>query len=286
MPSPLRLGIMALGAAAGAGGVGNMAYRASVSAPEMNMPQLVSNAALPWYVALKVRNPGIGVELCGGVLVARNVVLTAAHCVASAVDSPANVRAFQGDGPLDALTAVLATRIATHPAWHEPGKVDAALVFLSQELAGGRPLKLRAVADVPAPADALLSGRGQMTNNVFAPSVGFAKLQVIEWQGCRGDWPELVTPSTICSIDTINGSCHGDSGGPLVMGTFQDAQLIGIVLGGPDLCGQKSRAGRFATVFTRSSAIADFVRRELPGLEVTTTAAPGPLFTPPKTNEI
>ncbi|MGH0154300.1 UNVERIFIED_CONTAM: hypothetical protein FKN15_027042 [Acipenser sinensis] len=185
----------------------------------------------PWLVSLRLD----GGMMCGGVLVDRSWVLTAAHCfTGSRNENSWSVVVGEYDltqtDPEEQVLQV--NRILTHPKFNQKSfNNDIALV----ELTSAVPVS-RHVAPVCLP-----SAGGE-------PAVGTA---------CYvAGWGSLYEGFLSGGID----SCQGDSGGPL---TCQDPQtglfqLYGITSWG-DGCGERGKPG----VYTRFTAFSDWVSTEI-----------------------
>lgn len=167
-------------------------------------------------------------ELCSGVLIAPDLVLTAAHCVLQraayrviAVDS-----AFRQRG-------VMAVAAALHPAFvpgttprTQPG-VDLALLKLSQPLGPDFvPLDPRTAAPV-GPGEAVeLAGFGATAESAQGTARVLRQTQLVSLGTLQvANRVLVVADSQRLAATSGAGACRGDSGGPILRGR----QLLGIV---------------------------------------------------------
>ncbi|GAB4068622.1 trypsin-like serine protease [Ancylobacter sonchi] len=156
---------------------------------------------------------------CTGVVLAPQVVLTAAHCVQPAANYAAV--AFEASGP----RIIEASRVALHPQF-DPNSFatrrptpDLALVRLSAPLPGARPAQLSSEPALPARRTAFtLAGYGVVKDG-DGKSAG--TLRTVEL-------PSIGTTGGIMirlSDGPAAGGCTGDSGGPV----FLDGEVAGII---------------------------------------------------------
>lgn len=181
-------------------------------------------AAYPWLVSLRK----LGAHNCGGTLIAPDVVLTAAHCVAEG-SRPASAASLSVAG-IAGYSGV--ERVAIHPQYSAGTFAnDIAVVRLVTPLEA-RPV---ALADLPAmPGDvAYAVGWGMTTyGGPASPTLQRADLTVIGRQDCGADLGTTIDVSRICAgaAATI---CQGDSGGPLMSGGVQIGLSAAVLRGCP-----------------------------------------------------
>jgi len=88
----------------------------------------------PWIAKVIPQVDEFKVKHCGGAIISKNVVLTAAHC---AVESPINIYAKVGHANLDSEQSktVKVKSYSIHPDYiHKPGHNDIALIQLEEDL--------------------------------------------------------------------------------------------------------------------------------------------------------
>ncbi|XP_069735068.1 chymotrypsin-like elastase family member 1 [Phaenicophaeus curvirostris] len=218
--------------------------------------------AWPSQISLQYNTGTSWQHICGGSLIQRNWVMTAAHCV----DRNMNFRVVAGDHNLyanDGSEQVFSvSKIIIHPFWNSnniAGGYDIALLRLSSYATLNSYVQL---AVLPQEGSILtnnypcyISGWGYTRTNGQVSSVLMqAYLPVVDHQICSSTayWGSTVKTTMVCAGgDGIRSGCQGDSGGPLhcmVNGQYQVHGVASFVssLG----CNVRNKP----TVFTRVSA--------------------------------
>jgi secreted trypsin-like serine protease len=225
----------------------------------------VDIADSPWVVALASRDRFGGTragQFCGGVVVDRTRVLTAAHCLGPEALGPAGVAdlaVIAGRADLRDGTGV---EVPVRETWVSPAydrttnAWDVGVVTLAE------PLPEHYVIAVAGPGDpayragtpAAVYGWGDVTGRGdYAVTLRSSQVEVLPDDVCRRAYPggpegRYLADSMLCAGVGEGGrdACQGDSGGPLVA----DGRLIGLVSWGSG-CGRAGRPG----VYTRLSAL-------------------------------
>lgn len=221
----------------------------------------------PWTVALSSRDRFGGSRaghFCGGVVVARTAVLTAAHCLERDVLGSPRARDFKVIAGRTDLLSTQGEEVAVRGVWINPGydsdtnAGDFGLLTLASPLPENSVIRM-AGADDPAytPGEqATVYGWGDTTGaGAYPRDLRAAPVHVLSDEACGAAYPgsrdgTYLAGSMLCAGETGGGrdACQGDSGGPLVA----RGRLIGLVSWGNG-CGQPESPG----VYTR---VADVVR--------------------------
>ncbi|XP_055250819.1 ovochymase-1 [Moschus berezovskii] len=210
----------------------------------------------PWLVSLQHQ----GHHYCGGALIGRQWVLTAAHCNFSTVTDYLVIgRSYLGsirDGDLIPVKAVY-----THPSFTQlPPSDDLSLLHLEKPVELG---EFVSTICLPGKDDkinlvskCLTAGWGitEPHQDEFPKTVQQAKVPLISSISCRSYWGLEIKNTNICGGASGSSSCMGDSGGPLQCGEGGQYKLIGIVSWGSSNCHPAA-----PTVFTRISAYTDWI---------------------------
>ncbi|WP_329059566.1 S1 family peptidase [Amycolatopsis sp. NBC_01480] len=193
-----------------------------------------------------------GTQYCGGTIISRSAIVTAAHC-ATAVDA-AKVRVVAGreDRRDDTGISLAVSRVWQHPRFTAVGKGDdVAVMTVRGRLPGSAADLGRDEGLYAAGTKATVLGWGRVADGgERSDYLRRAVVPVMGDAGCRTGYPEHSPSSMLCAGYPEGGidACKGDSGGPLVV----DGRLIGIVSYG-DGCAKPGKPG----VYTRVSAYAD-----------------------------
>ncbi|OON75137.1 S1 family peptidase [Streptomyces tsukubensis] len=221
----------------------------------------------PWVVALASRErfgSDRSGQFCGGAVIGRSTVVTAAHCLSEKVlGAPAagvgDLRVLVGRDDLGAETGteVQVRRVWVNPAYDkDTNEGDVATLTLSKPVSAKRVLPLAGRGDpgYRPGTPATVYGWGDTTGSGdYAGTLHAARVTVLPDGPCQEAYPDAsdgayVARSMLCAGEMRGGhdACQGDSGGPLVAG----GRLVGLVSWGSG-CGEAGSPG----VYTRISGV-------------------------------
>ncbi|XP_017870415.1 PREDICTED: serine protease SP24D-like [Drosophila arizonae] len=209
-----------------------------------------SAAQFPHQISLRYQ----GVHICGGSIIARDYILTAAHCVTQQLENgtliptPASEITIRA-GTLDRFVGGMIRNVA-HVRVHEEYNSfwnDLALLKLESPLIYSNQIRAipLASAETPAGSDVVISGWGRLWHQGDLPrQLQFNTLSALSKLQCATSIA-VYRDSMLClAHEKDNGACNGDSGGPAIY----NGELVGVAGFVVTGCGS-SRADGYAKVF-------------------------------------
>ncbi|XP_047927440.1 transmembrane protease serine 2 [Anser cygnoides] len=222
-----------------------------------------STAALgqwPWQLSLHVQ----GTHVCGGSIITREWLVTAAHCVEGQLSDPYVWRVYAGivsQSVISLRAGYRVQQIISHPGYDTDTKDnDVALMKLETPLSFTDTIQ---PVCLPNPGmmfqpnqECWISGWGaEYQGGKTSTNLNYVMVPLIEHSRCNSIYiyNGMILPTMVCAGYLEGGidSCQGDSGGPLVTNKNSVWWLVGDTSWGTG-CATPNRPGVYGnmTVFT------------------------------------
>ncbi|KAM9361316.1 elastase-1-like [Symphorus nematophorus] len=228
--------------------------------------EVASPNSWPWQISLQYRSGSNYYHTCGGTLIERGWVMTAAHCV----DSNRSFRVVLGEHDLNSNSGreqiIPVAQKYIHAGWN-PNSVsagfDIALLRLASEANLNSYVQLGSLPPsgqvLPNNNLCYITGWGRTsTGGPLSAQLKQAYLPLVDHKTCsRSDWwGSTVKNTMVCGGGGSESGCNGDSGGPLnclVNGKYYVHGIASFV------SGYGCNYPKKPTVFTRVSAYIEWM---------------------------
>eukprot|EP00210_Caulerpa_lentillifera_P008714 g8312.t1 len=193
-------------------------------------------------------------HFCGGSLIQKNVVLTAAHCVdhrdANIIRPIVHIGQYHRTKNGRNHENIETKKTVIHPEWDpETNANDLALIFLQQD-STYKPISLKKEKSSPNAYLAVLGwGRTEEGGNA-SENLQEVVVPVLRQDKCREAYGARISDSMFCAGQLSGGkdACQGDSGGPIIKKeSIGTDLLVGVVSWGVG-CAREGKPGVYASV--------------------------------------
>ncbi|XP_065559549.1 trypsin-1-like [Artemia franciscana] len=231
-----------------------------------------SPGQFPWLVSIRIK----GMHWCGGAILSKKWILTAAHCVHEKSPSSLTVMAAVHNihSSLPDAQQLSVSSIVRHKGFIYPKpKDDIALLQISSDINWSKNVKPACVArgstSPPTGSVAMIAGWGWTHESKAegSPASTLLKLvlPIVERAQCQ-EWfrenkKKLKIPeSSMCAGVEEGGkdACQGDSGGPLMLTEGDKLVVVGVVSAGYG-CARPRLPG----LYTKVSAYTDWILKHV-----------------------
>ncbi|XP_023334769.1 chymase isoform X2 [Eurytemora carolleeae] len=170
--------------------------------------------AYPWMVYLLIG----GKQQCGGSLISRHVVLTAAHCT----DKNEDIKAYIGSNIKKEGQEYIVSLKLNHPGFDRNKKVhyasyDISLLYLKEKVLTAFPIPLiNPEFQLPTGTTVRALGWGRIAYDIKGGSKLLQEVDLLV-SPCTISEKQLVTETAFCTRTPNKDTCSGDSGSPVVI---------------------------------------------------------------------
>jgi trypsin len=175
----------------------------------------------PWFCYLLIKKSDGKYAFCGGSLIYDQWVLTAAHCVDTAVSIIVTLNTNTITDPPPSAITVDATELYVHPNYSRDNANDIALIKIPP--VSVIPISM-AKSSVSEGTIMNIIGYGKTVKGDESSSVETYREAEVNIFDCENVYSGLQMTGKLCAGASGKDSCQGDSGGPL----FKDGVIYGI----------------------------------------------------------
>ncbi|XP_066950882.1 uncharacterized protein [Macrobrachium rosenbergii] len=228
---------------------------ADISVSRIVGGQAASVGEYPFIALIKV-----GGSVCGGSLIKRDWVVTAAHCFvltgATEADVYLGAHSYSNVGSDPNAQRFVSSSITTHPDYDKISQDnDIALIYLGRQATFNsrvKPICLGAAQDVNAGDKAVVAGWGVLESGstVVSDILQEVAVDITSATRCSSLYQNtyFISENMICTLTKGKDACQGDSGGPLVKQTSGGRwALVGVVSFGEG-CANPDKPGVYTKV--------------------------------------
>lgn len=219
----------------------------------------------PWLVSLQL----LSLHFCGGSLLNNNTIITAAHCSQIPFKKLFKVVAhrnrFQVSEAEEQALKFSVKSISVHPNYNGKTMANDVAIWKVELIQGDRskiPAGMVELDDGTYSADnttVVIAGWGAVASGGLPPrQLQETNVDIVPTSVCQSQYPSL-HPSSICAASPGKDACQGDSGGPM----FAQKEDGTVVLVGLTSYGEGCAKPNYSGVYTRITAVADWVKPQL-----------------------
>uniref|UniRef100_H3C253 trypsin n=1 Tax=Tetraodon nigroviridis TaxID=99883 RepID=H3C253_TETNG len=186
-----------------------------------------------------------GYHFCGGSLVNKDWVVSAAHCYKSRIEvrlGEHNIAISEGSEQF-----ISSSRVIRHPQYSilQHSQLTSWLIKLSKSATLNSYVQPVDLPSGCAPAGTMCKVYGWGNTMSSRESLQCLNIPILSDRYCKHSYPGMITDSMFCAgyLERGKHSCQGDSGGPVIC----NGQLHGIVSWGYG-CAEKNHPGVYAKV--------------------------------------